>query len=185
MTYPTERVINQTTDDWLAEYESGKRVVSISKNIGDVPDKPVFIYKSHRTTKTGVILSFENTKTFQEVVVHFNADVKYQRGSNKGSYRKLGQNGVFLPLPRSKFRKFWMELIGQEPSRWSAVHKELKARLKGKQFTGETVTKYKSTGEPYIAINGLPKLEQDRNKIGTIQKQNWNRFMEQRFLEAS
>ena len=128
------------------------------------------------------MLSFIDPETSEEYVAFFNADIRIQRGKNKGNSYRSGHGGQFLPAKRSKFRKFWGKVVGEAPRRWALVHKELKARFRGKLFTGEVERCLDKNREPYnklINPRKLIELEQNQyeqlgNKSGTKKEQLGN-----------
>tara|TARA_B100001250_G_C19803492_1_gene792186 strand:+ start:1631 stop:2164 length:534 start_codon:yes stop_codon:yes gene_type:complete len=167
------RVCSQTNEEWLQEYETG--VVTPIKE----KQKPVnvleLVFDHHRTARTksgSVILCFVEVATGEEYVAFFNADLNQQRGSRKGEPKKIGVGGQFLPPNRGKFRKWWVRTVGAKPKRWSTVHKELKPRLKGLKFTGDTDISYKKNGQPFNRVKNLRTLKlQVRNNLGTSEEQ--------------
>ena len=187
-----ERAHKQTNDEWLAEFATGKAIEPKTKTIPpssykswmhELPtnqascpktNKPALVYDTHRTTSSNghLILIFTDSETGEEVAAFFNVDIRKQRGIGKGQANRTGHRGKFYPLPKSKFRKFSMECIGEEPVRWALAHKFLKARLKSLLFTGvitEEFRKDRRTGKlvPFLKITEVTKLEQSRHNLVT------------------
>ena len=184
-----KRIDNQRTDEWLSDYERAEPAEPKGQAIGGAPYKnwvretpitridsqeasgPILVYDTHRTTKKGaLVLVFIVKATREEAVCFFNVDIRKQRGKEKGENYKTGHMGQFNPKPRSKFRKFWMSVVGEAPSRWSLAHKFLKPRLKDLFFTGSLVTEYsisKAGRKPYLKIMGLREIESFMYKVGT------------------
>lgn len=175
----THRIQNETIDEWYQDYDAKfsddpnyvppplREVVEIKKD--------VFVFESFRTTRLGrLAMSFINIRNGVVVDTFFNVDIKKQR--SKGEY-KIGANAQFLPKPKSNFRTFWLQSVKKEPRRWSTVHKEIRPRLKGLLFEGETKDSYRSDGSPYIQLINLQYLgtrkEQDGNKVGTEWEQGF------------
>ena len=159
-----DRVYNQTTDEWLAEYDTG--IVQPAKEIHSQMCNLVLTFDHHRTARTksgSVILSFIEMATREEYVAFFNADLTWHRGPRKGQQKTTGFGAPFYPPERGKFRKWWLRTLKTEPQRWSTVHKELKSRLKGLQFTGLADISYKENGQPFHRVKDLvvlkPQLE--------------------------
>ena len=149
-------------EEWLEEYTTGKKVLPGSLNkiansakIGRDASltNSQYKYVGHRTLRRGgLILAFEDLVTYEEAICFFNVDIfgKHRRGKMKNISFRPGAKGEFYPEKRSKFRKFWMCTIGQQPlNGWSRAHIELHARLKNKTFTGEIKQAYGSHGAPY------------------------------------
>jgi hypothetical protein len=184
----TERVQAQTTDEWLEELNTGKKVFpkSLTVPVQEIPVQQVVQrFDSHRTTKRGVVFALINTDTAQEVDAFFNADTTHQRGRNRGKHKRTGKGGEFLPTPGSKFRKFWIDVIGTEPLRWSAVQKELRSKLKNLSFTGELTVGYTKDGAPFNKVENLRLMEQRKNNFGTTLEQERNNHLEQRFASIA
>lgn len=176
-------VRRQSVDEWLAEY-GGEPAPSTT------PAEPILIYDTHRTTKNGhLVLAFIDKETGEEVCAFFNVDVTIQRGANKGKSYRTGHRGQFLPKPRSKFRKFWMDVVGTEPNRWAKVYKELRPRLKDLELTAEVTTAYTAYRTPFQKAENLRlREEQKGNNLGTTWEQRGNSKREQGFplkLEAT
>lgn len=164
---PSARAKAQTTDEWLKEYDTGVPVFPGSLATPKVTlenSASIYRYIGHRTADVQgrasgtLILEFENIATGLLAVTFFNVDVCYQRGDRQGKVRRIGNKGQFLPAPGSKFRKFWMEAVGEEPIRWSTVHKEFRARLSDLLFTGDVEPKRDAKGQPYYEIKALIKI---------------------------
>ena len=167
------RVYSQTNEEWLLEYETGV-VKPTEKTCRQLPTLEL-VFDHHRTARTksgSVILCFVEVATGEEYDAFFNVDLTRQRGSRKGEPKKIGVGGQFLPPNRGKFRKWWVRTVGAEPKRWSTVHKELKPRLKGLKFTGDTDIIYKKDGQPFNRVKDLRTLKlQVRNNLGTSEEQ--------------
>ncbi len=168
------RVCNQTNEEWLREYETG--VVKPAGKTCRQLHTLELVFDHHRTARTksgSVILCFVEVATGEDYVVFFNADLTWQRSSRKGQLKKIGVGGQFLPPKRGKFRKWWIKTVGAEPKRWSAVHKEITARLKDLKFTGDTDISYKKDGQPFNRIKEVRLLKpQVRNNLGTSEEQS-------------
>ena len=157
------RVELQTNEEWLSELKSGEKVIpaAFSGNQLNQTAEPKLVFDSHRTTKTGsVILSFLDQKDSREIVAFFNICLIRKRGKYKGQKYRTGVGGQFLPLPRSKFRRFWELSVGKPPRRWATVHKQLRPALRDMLFTGKIYTAYRSDGTPFLKVVDLAKLEQ-------------------------
>ena len=171
------RVCNQSTDEWLNDYEKfSEYATDRTRAVIERPvNVPELVFDHHRTARTksgSVILCFVEEATGEEYLAFFNADLNQQRGSQKGQLRKIGAGGQFLPPNRGKFRKWWVRTVGAKPKRWSTVYKELKPRLKGLKFTGDTDISYKKDGQPFNRVKDLRVLKlQVRNNFDTSQKQ--------------
>ena len=186
-----ERAKRQSTDEWIEEFSTGQPVTPKQEQsapykpwIRDAPAEAVsnlqiikqrtLAYDTHRTTSSNghLILIFTDSETGDEVAAFFNVDIRQQRGIGKGQANRTGHLGKFYPPPRSKFRKFWMECIGEEPIRWALAHKFLKTRLKSLLFTGvitEELRKDRRTGKqvPYLKVTDVTKVEQSGHKLVT------------------
>ena len=131
--------------------------------------KELFIFNSFRTTKLGrLVISFISLSSGVMVDTFFNVSIKKLRGSGE---HRTGKNGQFFPAPGSDFRKLWMDAVKEPPIRWSTVHKEMRSKLKGLVFEGETRDCFRESGEPYIQLI-KPKyfgteLVQSWYKVGT------------------
>ena len=151
--FKDDRVAQQTTEQWLAEYSDAKPNATVVK------DRLItrLVFDHHRTTKGGaVVLSFRHRN--EEIVAFFNCDIRRQRGKQKGQSYRSGLGGQFLPRPRSKFRAFWLECTGKAPRRWAAVHKEIGPRLKSLEFKGDITTEQSTDGKIYKKVTNLRLL---------------------------
>jgi len=172
---PTDRARLQTIEEWREEYRTGKPVYPAAANnspLVTIAEKEtnLYIYSSHRTTRLGrLALCFMNIETGEEAVMWFNVDTYGKRGKRKGKQYRIGEGGQFIPKPRSKFRNFWLEVVGKEPFRWANSHRELKPRLKGLNFMCDTKTSYDSDGKAYMAIKNI-------NLVGTKKAQKEHNF---------
>ena len=168
-----DRVYHQTTEEWLAEYDTG--IVKPAKETRSQRCNLVLVFDHHRTARTksgSVILSFTDIATGEEHVAFFNADLTWQRGSRKGTQKPTGLGAPFYPPERGSFRKWWLRTLKREPQRWSTVHKELKSCLKGLQFTGLADISHKKNGQPFHRVKGLVLLKpQLGNNFGTSREQ--------------
>jgi len=160
-----ERVRSQTAEEWLEEYSTGKPVYPAAAK-SNLPvtlpykESNIYTYYSHRTTKRGgLVLVFINKETGEEAVMWFNVDIYGKRGKRRGKQYRTGEGGQFIPKRRSKFRKFWLEVVGKEPYRWSLVHRELRPRLKGLVFKCVTKTSYDSHGKHYTEIKNITLVD--------------------------
>ena len=174
----TERVKYQTNEEWIQEYETGIKVMPAAPRNDSLPCPrvPLLKFDSHRTTKNGsLVIAFIDMETGQEVDAFFNVDIKRKRGTHKGKNYRCGEGGQFLPKSRSKFRKFWMTVVGQEPRRWASVHKEMRSKLREFTFTGKISTSYTKDNALFLKINDLKiietNLEQPRNNLETRMEQ--------------
>jgi len=168
-----QRARLQTTEEWLEEYKTGKPVYPAAAK-GNLPvttpDKGsnIYIYDSHRTTERGrLILSFINIETGEEAVMWFNVDTKRKRGKRKGDQYRTGDGGQFIPpkSKKSKFKRFWSKVVGEEPYRWSNTYRELRSRLKGLVFKCETKTSYDSNVNPYTEIKDITLVHTKQAQI--------------------
>lgn len=162
-----ERIKNQTIDEWVEEYETGKPVIpacTTHKVQSDpVPDECSLVlrYDHHRTANSYsgvVVLSFLDDQE-TEYDAFFNADLCHQRGPNRGKMRRTGTGGQFLPPRRGTFRKWFRKVTGSDPVRWSTVHKELRARLKNLRFTGDVDQAVNQYGKPFNRLRNIRLLE--------------------------
>ena len=172
MTGDLERIQNQSHDEWWADYDSysddtyphirrelnkvkkGQLLAESPKATGGQPyqstssKKELFIFDSFRTTKHGrLVISFASLNNGIIVDVFFNVDITKQRGNGK---HRTGSNGQFYPA--RKFKEFWMDAVKKPPIRWSTVHKEMRSKLKGLVFEGETRDCFRESGDPYIQL---------------------------------
>ena len=162
-----ERVRLQTHDEWIEEYITGKPVspVAVRNNLPvTIPDKGsnIYIYNSHRTTERGrLILSFINMETGEEAIMWFNVDTYGKRGCKRGQQYRTGEGEQFIPPKsrKSKFKRFWLKVVGEVPYRWSIVHRELRPRLKGLVFKCETKTSYDRDGKAYTKIKDITLVD--------------------------
>lgn len=165
-----ERARLQTVEEWLLEYKTGKPVMpSILTKKQSWPQSVnvVLRYESHRTTKfsrlitksSRLILAFIDVETGQEVNAFFNADIIRKRGKHKGTTYRTGLGGQFNVTSRHKFYKFWMDIVGEEPTRWCRVHKEMKSKLGKLIFTGELSTGHREDGSPFMQVRNIKKLD--------------------------
>ena len=176
---------------WIKAYESRESATSMplddtymSSQVSSVlqtsPTQEVgnlYEYQGHRTTKLGcLVLSFVKIETEEEAVAFFNVDVRRQRGPRKGDSYRTGQGGQFLPLPRSNFRKFWSSTVGENTRRWASVHKELKSKLRGKQFTGNPEVATRGDGRNYTKIKNLSLVKRKGNNTGTTLGQSCDKL---------
>ena len=168
-----DRVYHQTTEEWLAEYDTG--IVKPAKETRRQMGNLVLTFDHHRTAriKSGsVILSFIEMATREEYVAFFNVDLTWQRGPRKGQQKTTGFGAPFYPPERGKFRKWWLRTFNTEPQRWSTVHKELKSRLKGLQLTGLADISHKENGQPFHRVKDLVVLKpQLENNFETSREQ--------------
>ena len=168
----------QSCDEWITEYETGKPVIPtnvFNRRLNtDASPKLVLRYDHHRTAKSykgAVVLSFFDSNEY-EYVKFFNVDLDHQRGPKKGTQRKIGVGGQFLPPRRGEFRKWYVRVVGSEPKRWATVHKELKARLKATSFTGVFETATDSAGRRFFRLKNVEVLEEQiSHKKGTTVEQ--------------
>lgn len=162
----TERVRNQSNDEWLQEYTGDNTTRLV---VAKPEPKRLFVFDSFRTTSLSrVVFSFICLETGVLVDAFFNVDVNRQRGN--GTY-PIGENGQFFSKRKSKFRNFWMETIKAEPRRWSTVHKEIRTKFSGLIFEGSVKVGFRKDGSPYNQLVD-PKcigtsLEQIGYKTGT------------------
>jgi len=131
-----------------AEIGANKKLSNRSQE-GEVK-KELFIFDSFRTTKLErLVISFTSLNSGGTVDSFFNVDIRKQRRSGK---HRTGKNGQFYPAPGSKFRRLWMDAVKKLPIRWSTVHKEMRSKLKGLVFEGETRVCVLESGELYIEL---------------------------------
>lgn len=157
-----ERARLQTVEEWLLEYETGKPVIpgTLSKESVFVQRTVMLHYDSHRTTKDGrLVMAFIDIHTGQEVDTFFNVNIKRSRGQHKGKSYRTGAGGQFNVTRGCNFVKFWMNVVGREPSRWCRVHKKMKSNLKGLIFTGELSIKYDKNGSSYTQVKTLKTMD--------------------------
>ncbi len=142
----------QTNREWLAEFDCviGEPAKYASKNT--VIDQ--FRYIDHRTTKKGsLVMEFESINQDKKAVCFFNVKIRSSRGNNYSS----GSRGQFNPPSRGKFRKFWMDTVGEEPIRWCRIHKSMRSKLRTLTFTGETISCTDSNGRDYTKLINLQR----------------------------
>ena len=99
-----DRVYHQTTEEWLAEYETG--VVKPAIGTRSQMCNLVLTFDHHRTAKAMsgiVILSFIDMASREEYVSFFNADLTWQRGSRKGRQKTTGLGAPFYLPERGNF----------------------------------------------------------------------------------
>lgn len=147
----SERVKMQSNAEWLQELITGSTVIPKCDKTS-LREQPILRFISWRTTWQGrLVLELIDSATGEEVDAFFNVDIKRLR--SKGNY-PTGERGQFFPRRRCKFRKLWNCSVGQEPLRWSRVHKEMH-KLKDIEFTGTLVTSYRSDGTAYTEVKDL------------------------------
>ncbi|MDZ7662512.1 hypothetical protein [Thiohalophilus sp.] len=156
-----KRPEDQTTEEWLAEFAGssckpprrGVQIEGVPKTENSADEEArQFRYIGHRTTRTGsVALEFEALDGQLQAVKFFNVGLKSRQGNNYPA----GKNGQFNPPERGKFRQFWMEAVGEPPSRWCRVHKSLRSKLGKLVFTGEIEHCLDGKGAGYYKITSI------------------------------
>ncbi|TDY02422.1 hypothetical protein [Thiohalophilus thiocyanatoxydans] len=179
LTAAKKRPEDQTTDEWLAEYggtshasADGMRPPKHPPGANSSANETTHLFRfiGHRTTRTGsVVLEFETLDGQLQAVKFFNVSIKSRRGNTYPA----GIHGQFDPPERGKFRRFWMEAVGQPPGRWCRVHKSLRSKLGKLVFTGEIKHCIDRKGIGYNKITNLTcvqegELAQLSHKLGTI-----------------
>ena len=125
-------------------------IVHLSKD-----NRPCLRYETYRTTTMGrLAIVFVWSDNDDEVIAWFNVETRKQRGEMKSSATKTGVKGYFYPVPRSKFRKFWLRVFGRQPYRWGAAYR-IMSHLDGIEFTGDIVRKSDANGDSYFQVNDL------------------------------
>lgn len=129
---------DQTFQEWQDDLSGNNKVTTIyPKN--QMPNRIIgrkhrFKYLSHRTTKRPcLVLEFESLDESFLAVKFFNITLE----GRKGIIYSTGANGQFNSHKRSKFRRFYKRVTGEEPARWSRVHKSLKSKFRDRIFTAE------------------------------------------------
>lgn len=144
----TKRVQNQTNEEWLNEYNG----VSNSATQDVLPPKNnLFRYIDHRTTSSSsVVLEFEGIDRPEKAVKFFNVSLSGRKSNYPAKNR-----GQFNPSERGNFRKFWMQAVGEPPSRWSRVHKSMRSHLRKLVFVGETKVVPDGKGKLYTKLTSI------------------------------
>ena len=118
-------------------------------------DTDLWLFDFHNTFVRGVIqsvaLNFKSLDGDKEAVSYFNV-ILHGRGDN--SY-PTGRDGQFIPAKGSKYREFWIDTVGEEPYRWSLVHRYMKKAFEALAFTGESVTAIDAKGKPYLKLTNI------------------------------
>lgn len=120
----------------------------------DIPpaNRLLFRYIDHRTTRKGsVVLVFESLDGRTRASAFFNASLE----SNRGTKYPSGKRGQFIPPEMGKFRGFWMETVGKEPSRWSRVHKSMRSNFRDIVFTGEVTEERDGKDQHYFKLRDV------------------------------
>ena len=164
------RVLNQSVNEWLEEYETGK--LNQSKQVISILDTcPLAVhyrYVEHRTAKnkgTGkgfLVLCFEHVETREEAFAFYNVDTTIQRGPKRGQEYAIGRRGQFLAPQRGAFRKLWYGTVGQPPRRWAAAYKEMYSKFGPLIFSAKTATAYWQDGTPYTKLLDIHKRNNSR-----------------------
>ena len=149
----------QTDDEWWNDYDSVEPVNEISpikQSCGTTSPTYIFRYIGHRTTcKKSVALEFESIDGKITAVMFFNVELS----SRNNKPYPAGMNGQFNPRKRSKFRKFYKEVTGEEPDRWCRVHKSLRSKFKGLSFLCSFESHRDGKGEKYFKITEIKIYE--------------------------
>jgi hypothetical protein len=111
----------------------------------------LWLFDYHCTNLKGVALNFKSIQGDATAVKFFNSDIQSPRGKRYPT----GAGGQFIPPKRGKFREFWMDAVGEEPYRWSLVHRYMKKEFSGLVFTGETVRAIDSKGNSYLKLTNI------------------------------
>ena len=156
---------DQSNEEWLADYdgrdyeERGVTLISRTFPVNQtspIPNIDGFVgrYIDHRTIAVGrgcVALDFEDINTNIIATAFFNVALSSSHGNN---YPR-GKREQFIPPPRGKFRRFYIQTLGEEHECWSRVHKSLRNRFKDVLFTGEIAMHLDKTGNPYPKLRNV------------------------------
>lgn len=143
----------QTNEEWLADYDGKPISQKEPQGAATVPPSTErFRYVDHRTTTMGsVVLEFESVDHKFIAVCFFNVGLKSVRGKNYPA----GKRGQFNPPTNGKFRRFWMSVVGEPPTRWSRTHLVMRARFKLFKFTGEITKGTNRKGQPFTKLSNV------------------------------
>ena len=170
----TKRPQEQTTEEWLQDLEAdkpdlnpyaklksisndGSSVVSLHQNKGQFPSQIVFEYLGYRTTRYNAI-AMDLVSTDGAVKATHYIPVKLV--NNRGTKYRPRARGQFVSAKGGKFRKFWMEVVGEEPAQWCRAYKSMQSKLQGILFTGDVSVETDSKGKPYNKLTNLMLFEQ-------------------------
>ncbi|MCS3902212.1 hypothetical protein J2T55_000204 [Methylohalomonas lacus] len=173
----TDRVHDQSTGEWLAEYDGASTAErsclnGSEGNPGHGRQTREMLYQEHRTTrKSTLALSFVDAQTGEEATLFFNISLK---GRNGRTYR-TGTNGQFNSKKRSHFRKFWFRVVGKKPRRWCRVHEELERQLSRFVFSARVETARDSNEQPYLKIKSIEPVRSLEASTKQAQKPHKNR----------
>ena len=169
-----KRPQDQTHEEWLSGYnengsypgeqekfeaDKGSQQSVVKLNTEHIRPTHGHTFKFHcfRTTrKNSVALDFISADGSVKATAFFG--VKLQ--SNRGTNYRTGAGGQFIPSRRGKFFEFWMEAVGEEPSRPSIYHKSMRSKLKDKLFSGDISKAKDGKGEAYFKLTNLRLFEQ-------------------------
>jgi len=173
-----KRPHEQTVEEWIADYDNWvaqhpgcgtesswefttrRKLQQDYAEPSDLQNKKeetsthLFQYLDHRTTRMStVVLIYKKIDSSMTAVKFFNVSLK----SSRGNYYPAGNRGQFIPPIKGEFRRFWMQSVGEPPSRWCRVHKSMRSSLSSFIFVGEVVESRDSKGIVYNKITSLRK----------------------------
>jgi len=96
-------------------------------------------------------MEFESLDGSIKAIDFSNVRIKNNRGRNYPA----GKRGQFIPPKQGKFRTFWMQTVGNPPSRWCRVHKSMLSKLKNKKFVGDMTREMDGKNNPYLKLKNL------------------------------
>ncbi|MCP3669910.1 MAG: hypothetical protein GY814_05665 [Gammaproteobacteria bacterium] len=135
-------------------------VVSLHPENSNPSSSKIFKFLDFRTFRTAlytsVALEFESIDGLSRVTAFFGVKLK----SSQGTKYEPGVRGQFIPPKHGDFRKFWMQVVGEEPFRWCRVHKSMHNKLRGKLFTGKIYDEVDGKGNPYSKLKDPMLFEQ-------------------------
>jgi len=149
-------VKTQTNDEWWADYDRASGVEHEAlpswRNKDIDGSRHLFRYLDHRTTPGGsVVMEFETLNHTFRAVRFFNVSLI----STRGKKYPAGHRGQFNPPKQGKFRKFWLQAVGQPPSRWCRVHKQMRSMLGSLVFVGAILHQQDSKGQHYVKLTEI------------------------------
>lgn len=159
----------QSHEEWWNNYDGKSQksdvVTPLFENAESKIKTGYFRYLDHRTTCdrwTSVAMEFESVDGSILAVNFYNVSLRSSLGNSYPS----GYRGQFATHKRSKFRKFYLQMVGKAPERWSRVHKIMRSRFKGMLFECNYVEDKSKKDELYFKITEI-KLIDDTNHTHT------------------
>ena len=98
-------------------------------------------------------MEFESLDGSIRAVRFFNINNRSPRGNNYPAK----QGGQFIPPEHGKFRRFWLNAVGEAPKRWCRVHKSMRSKLSGLIFICEYKEAFDGKGNAYWKIIKINK----------------------------